>query len=325
MGTESVVYPETLYGYLQQLVDGSDAGDTDGLEWVTGKIVVSKDQICQNLFMAAFLHLALAFALLLIPPSVINPNTLVLQVQLVSLAGNQDSASPGSGPPGDRPGPSEGGSAGTATKAAANPSEDRNADSTAMAQLIARTKEPDASEGAAPVPDEKPVVPDQNREAVAAGTPEALKNAATPRALPPSSAKKDARKTPSGTTGAKSETDRGSPPAPSCPLDAPQPGDQGQGETASAGPGTGERSGTASSSQGPGGSSGNGPFEARFGSPEGPRFLRKAIPNYPHQARQLAQEGTVVLHVTSEFQKRRSWSPGLLIFLLHILLDERSK
>ncbi len=209
MGTKLVAHSETLYGCLQQLVDGSDADDTDGLEWFTGRIVPSKNRIWQNLFIAGSLHLALAFALLLVPPSVIKTNTLVLQVQLVSLAGNGDPASPGSGPPGDRPGASEGGRAGTLPKASANPSEDRNADSPAIAQLVARTEEPDASEVAAPVPDEKPVVMDQHREFSVANAPEVLKNAATPTARPPSSAKKDARKTPSKAAKAESETDRG--------------------------------------------------------------------------------------------------------------------
>jgi hypothetical protein len=240
MGTKLVAHSETIYGYLHQLVDGSDADDTDGLEWFTGRIVPSKNRIWQNLFLAGSLHLALAFALLLVPPSIINTNTQILQVQLVSLAGNGDPASPDSKPPGNRPGASEGGRAGTSPKASANPSEDRNAESSAMAQLIARTKEPDASEVAAPVPDERPPVMDQHREFSVANAPEVLKNAATPTARPPSSGKKDARKTPSKAAKADSETDPRSPYAPSCPLDAPQPGDQGQGESASAAPGTGE-------------------------------------------------------------------------------------
>jgi len=294
MGTESVVYSETIYDTLHHLADHSHADDTDGLEWVAGKVVPSKNRIWQNLFMAASLHLALAFALLLVPFSVVNPNTRILQVQLVSLAGDGDLTSLGAGPSGDRPGRSQGGNTG----ASANHSEDRNANSSAMAQLITRTNEPDASEVLAPVPDEKPVALEQITEPAAAKAPEALKNAAISTARPLSSAKKGARKTPSKAAGADSETDPRSSSAPSCPLDAPQTGDQGQGESPSAGPDIGEGSGTASSSHGTGGSSGNGPFEAQFGSPNGPRFLRKAIPNYPHQARQMAKEGTVVLHVT---------------------------
>jgi periplasmic protein TonB len=298
MGTESVVSSETIYENLQHLADPSHVGETDGLEWVTGRVVPSKNRIWQNLFIAASLHLALAFALLLVPLSVIKPSTRILQVQLVSLGGDGDLASPGAGPPGDGFGASEKGKEGTSTLPSTNPSEDRNANSSAMTQLIARTNEPDASEVLAPVPDKKPVALEQITEPAATKAPEALKNAAIPTARPFSSAKKDAQKTPPKAAKADSEAESRLPSAPSCPPDAPQPGDQGQGESPSAGPGIGEGSGTASSSHGAGASFGNGPFETRFGSPNGPRFLRREIPNYPHQARQMAKEGTVVLHIT---------------------------
>lgn len=41
-----------------------------------------------------------------------------------------------------------------------------------------------------------------------------------------------------------------------------------------------------------------GPMDARFGTADGPGFIRKANPVYPHLARQLGREGTVLLRVT---------------------------
>lgn len=57
--------------------------------------------------------------------------------------------------------------------------------------------------------------------------------------------------------------------------------------------GTGGASGTESMGRG-----GNGPVTASFGSPDGPRFLKKAFPVYPDIARKLDKEGHVILQLT---------------------------
>lgn len=52
------------------------------------------------------------------------------------------------------------------------------------------------------------------------------------------------------------------------------------------------------SGKGAGGTPGNGPISLRFGSPDGPRFIKRALPTYPETARKLDKEGHVILQLT---------------------------
>ena len=63
-------------------------------------------------------------------------------------------------------------------------------------------------------------------------------------------------------------------------------GHSGEGEGAGAGSGVGA------------GGGGHGPFNAPFGSGDGPHFAVKVLPRYPRLARELGKEGTVLLLVT---------------------------
>jgi len=77
--------------------------------------------------------------------------------------------------------------------------------------------------------------------------------------------------------------------------------DSGQGRTdegASAGDVGGMAAGARESRTGDGRGAGTGPVAAYFGSPDGPRFLKRSLPNYPETARRLDKEGQVVLQLT---------------------------
>ena len=74
----------------------------------------------------------------------------------------------------------------------------------------------------------------------------------------------------------------------------------GLGGSSGGGSGTGSGGGGGSGSGSGGGSgSGNGPGTgAGFGTPGGPRFLHRAVPEYPFLARRRKKEGSVLLMVT---------------------------
>jgi periplasmic protein TonB len=92
--------------------------------------------------------------------------------------------------------------------------------------------------------------------------------------------------------------------SPFAPVEAPT-GDNLPGPTSGngeAGGGTAEAEGGDGAGKQHEGYHGSGVMEAQFGTPGGPRFLHKAIPIYPRQARQAEKEGTVILHVTIDEQ-----------------------
>jgi periplasmic protein TonB len=62
--------------------------------------------------------------------------------------------------------------------------------------------------------------------------------------------------------------------------------------------GAGEGAGEQAAGLGKGGHGGSGLVEKEFGSPEGPSFLRKAVPSYPVLAKRMEREGSVLLRVT---------------------------
>lgn len=64
------------------------------------------------------------------------------------------------------------------------------------------------------------------------------------------------------------------------------------------GPGKGHSGEGAGAGSGVGAGGGGGPYNATFGSGDGPRFVRKVLPRYPRFARELGKEGTVLLLVT---------------------------
>lgn len=74
------------------------------------------------------------------------------------------------------------------------------------------------------------------------------------------------------------------------------------GDSGGLGPGEGPGKGLAGEGPGGGGAagggSGQGPFDAAFGSGEGPRFIQRTLPKYPRLARELGKEGTVLLRLT---------------------------
>ncbi|NLI32995.1 MAG: energy transducer TonB [Deltaproteobacteria bacterium] len=49
---------------------------------------------------------------------------------------------------------------------------------------------------------------------------------------------------------------------------------------------------------------GHGPIDTPFGSRDGPRFMKKAIPRYPRLARELGKEGTVLLQLVIDERGR---------------------
>ncbi|MFZ2445351.1 MAG: TonB family protein [Syntrophobacteraceae bacterium] len=69
-----------------------------------------------------------------------------------------------------------------------------------------------------------------------------------------------------------------------------------QGGVGTSGQGGGSPGATGMGSEG--GNGGNGPLATRFGSPDGPRFLKRAWPVYPESARRIEKEGQVVLQLT---------------------------
>ncbi len=109
----------------------------------------------------------------------------------------------------------------------------------------------------------------------------------------------------------KSRTDEAPPHAGTCPVkpDGTTAKDGAAGPATSTpmegGPWGGPKGNSGSGGSGYG-SSGNGAgshfhgdaVEARLGTPNGPKFLRKVLPKYPRAARELGMEGTVVLEVT---------------------------
>ncbi len=297
MGAESVLHAAAVYNNLNSLVNENHANEADCLEWAMGRAAPSEDRFWQNLAISAFLHMALAIVLLLAPLSTNNKNTQVLQVQLVSMGGDGALSALGGGAPGGQVAASEAQEAKPSGKPSVSPSENTNANTPSKAQLIEEKNEPVEAESTLPIPDEKPVPPDQMRAPVPVDAREAIKK--TPRATvrPFSPAKSIVQKTAANGTKTRSEANSRLPTDPSSSPGDPQLRDQERGTSPSAGPGDGEGSG-AQAGHGTGGASGNGPFEAQFSSPNGPRFLRKAIPNYTHQARQMEKEGTVILHVT---------------------------
>lgn len=72
----------------------------------------------------------------------------------------------------------------------------------------------------------------------------------------------------------------------------------GHGERPGGNAGGGRGDDTGSSGVDAGNSSSEGPIDAPLGSANGPRFVTKVMPKYPHRARELGMEGTVVLRVT---------------------------
>lgn len=72
----------------------------------------------------------------------------------------------------------------------------------------------------------------------------------------------------------------------------------GHGERPGGNAGGGHGDDVGSSGVGAGNSSSEGPIDAPLGSANGPRFVTKVMPKYPHRARELGMEGTVVLRVT---------------------------
>ena len=93
------------------------------------------------------------------------------------------------------------------------------------------------------------------------------------------------------------------PAAPGAPA-VQQEGGSGQGTVASTGKGTGTDSGSADRPPGPGrnGQGGSGTVERTFGGPDGPQFMHRVMPAYPHLAKRLEKEGTVLLNVTIDEQ-----------------------
>ncbi len=81
-------------------------------------------------------------------------------------------------------------------------------------------------------------------------------------------------------------------PATSTPIEAGPHGGPGGNS------GSGEAAGPSPSGSRDGSSFHGDAVEARLGTPNGPKFLRKVLPKYPRAARELGMEGTVVLEVT---------------------------
>jgi protein TonB len=297
MGAESILHAAAIYDNLNSLVDDSHAGEADCFEWAMGRVAPSEDRIWQNLAISASLHTALALALVLAPFSTINTKTQIFQVQLVSIGSDGDLSPFGGGAPGGPLAASEAGTTEETGKAFAGPSENAKANASGTARLIEEKNEPVEGESTPPIPDEKPVPPDQMRAPVSVNALDSIKQTSSAKVRPLSAAKSNVQKAAASGAKTRSEADSRLPADPSCPLGDSQLQNQDQGKSPSVGAGDGEGSG-AQAGHGSGGSSGNGPFEAQFGSPNGPRFLHKAIPSYPHQARQMQKEGTVILHVT---------------------------
>ena len=80
----------------------------------------------------------------------------------------------------------------------------------------------------------------------------------------------------------------------------------GEGTAAGHGTSPGDGTGPTGHTAGPGmgGAQGGGPIEASFGSPGGPRFLKKMLPAYPPFARKQEMEGAVLLRVTINAEGR---------------------
>lgn len=96
---------------------------------------------------------------------------------------------------------------------------------------------------------------------------------------------------------ALAKTETPAPPSPTIGIDqpgAPESVPPGAGE--GLGRGDAEGAGLHHSGRGTGG--GHGPYDAAFGSGEGPRFVNKVLPRYPGFAREQGREGTVLLVVT---------------------------
>jgi periplasmic protein TonB len=76
------------------------------------------------------------------------------------------------------------------------------------------------------------------------------------------------------------------------------PKETGQGERTDGNVGGGHGADAGFPGDGAGSSFSGVPVEARLGSANGPRFVTKVLPKYPHRAREMGMEGTVVLRVT---------------------------
>jgi protein TonB len=72
----------------------------------------------------------------------------------------------------------------------------------------------------------------------------------------------------------------------------------GRGDADGAAKGRSGEGAGAGSGTGTGAGGGQGPYNATFGSGDGPRFVAKVLPKYPRLARELRKEGTVQLLVT---------------------------
>ncbi len=297
MATQSVLSAASICDNLSHLVDETHAGEADCLEWAMGRIVISGERIWQNLAISSLLHMALALLLLVAPFAKTTTNPQVLQVQLVSMGGDGDLSAAGcDAPGGGPPAASEAGKATPPGKAADNSAENTKSDTSNKAQLIEAENKPVQAEATAPMPEEKPVPVDESKEPAPIPAREAIKKTPKPPDRPLPAAKSNLQKAAPDDAKTRSEADsRPASDSSSSSEGNPQLRDQDGGKSSSTG--SGEGSG-AQAGHGRGGPSGSGPFEAQFGSPNGPRFLRKATPNYPHQARQMEKEGTVILHVT---------------------------
>ncbi len=84
----------------------------------------------------------------------------------------------------------------------------------------------------------------------------------------------------------------------------PDSSSQGLGKIAGTGAGTAASSGDRPPGGAGNDSGGRGSLERTFGSPDGPSFLRKVVPCYPALAKRLEKEGTVLLRVTIDEQGR---------------------
>jgi TonB family protein len=84
----------------------------------------------------------------------------------------------------------------------------------------------------------------------------------------------------------------------------PDSSSRGLGRMAGTGPGAAASSNDGLPGEAGNGSGGKGSQERTFGSPDGPSFLRKVVPCYPALARRLEKEGTVLLRVTIDEQGR---------------------
>lgn len=127
---------------------------------------------------------------------------------------------------------------------------------------------------------EKPVEKTKPNSKLPAGTQRKRQTMA--RAEPPRTATPQPEKETADTPGDTLSTD-------SPGIERKDPGGPGKSHS-----GEGQGAGSAAGS----GSGGHGPYQAPFGSANGPRFASKVLPRYPRLAREFGKEGTVLLQVT---------------------------